>query len=73
MDHFLICGDNQLHDLHSRLILNHPRGSANQLHKCIVTHPKARGVFDGNVKVCKIDANSQKAIILFVLDQACES
>ncbi len=41
----------QIHDLHSKLELNHPRGVAKQLHKCIVAHSSGRGVFDGNVKV----------------------
>lgn len=27
------------------------QGTANQLHKCIVSSPSGRGVFDGNVKV----------------------
>ncbi|KXZ47412.1 hypothetical protein GPECTOR_35g850 [Gonium pectorale] len=51
MSHFLLCGPSQLHDLHSRLTLDHPRGTANQLHKCIVSHSSGKGVFDGNVKV----------------------
>lgn len=51
MRHFLLCGAQQLHDLHSKLELNHPRGKADQLHKCIVSHSTGRGVFDGNVKV----------------------
>lgn len=51
MDHFLLCGEDQLHDLHSQLRLDHPNGHANQLHKCIVSHSSGRGVFDGNVKV----------------------
>ena len=33
MASFLLCGDRQLHDLHSKLLLEHPRGTANQLHK----------------------------------------
>ena len=33
MSSFLLCGDRQLHDLHSKLRLEHPRGTANQLHK----------------------------------------
>ena len=33
MRSFLLCGDRQLHDLHSKLRLEHPRGTANQLHK----------------------------------------
>ena len=33
MSSFLLCGDRQLHDLHSKLLLEHPRGTANQLHK----------------------------------------
>jgi len=51
MRHFLLAGSNQLQDLHSRLVLDHPKGEANQLHKCIVSAPTGRGVFDGNVKV----------------------
>jgi Fe-S cluster assembly protein SufD len=34
MSSFLLCGDGQLHDLHSKLRLDHPNGEANQLHKC---------------------------------------
>ena len=49
--HFLISGSSQLHDLHTKLELNHPRGVAAQLHKCIVAHSSGKGVFDGNVKV----------------------
>lgn len=47
-----ICaGAGQLQDLHSKLTLDHPRGQADQLHKCIASAASARGVFDGNVKV----------------------
>jgi hypothetical protein len=51
MRHFLLAGASQLQDLHSKLVLDHPRGEADQLHKCIVSHASGRGVFDGNVKV----------------------
>jgi hypothetical protein len=34
MGSFLLCGDEQLHDLHSKLRMEHPGGTANQLHKC---------------------------------------
>lgn len=34
MGSFLLCGEGQLHDLHSKLRLEHPGGTANQLHKC---------------------------------------
>ncbi|MCO5571305.1 hypothetical protein L7F22_025043 [Adiantum nelumboides] len=51
MDSFLLAGQSQLQDLHSRLILSHPRGFARQLHKCIVMHSSGHCVFDGNVKV----------------------
>ncbi len=51
MRHFLLAGPSQLHDLHSKLSLSHPRGEAEQLHKCIVAHSTGKGVFDGNVKV----------------------
>ncbi|KAJ6394126.1 hypothetical protein OIU77_023369 [Salix suchowensis] len=46
----LSVGD-QTQDLHSRLILDHPRGHSQQLHKCIVAHSQGQAVFDGNVKV----------------------
>ena len=39
MGSFLLCGDEQLHDLHSKLRLEHPRGTANQLHKCAAPFP----------------------------------
>ncbi|KAI5071914.1 hypothetical protein GOP47_0014165 [Adiantum capillus-veneris] len=51
MNSFLLAGQSQLQDLHSRLILSHPRGFARQLHKCIVMHSSGHCVFDGNVKV----------------------
>lgn len=51
MKHFVLSGEAQLHDLHSKLILDHPEGTADQLHKCIAASPTARGVFDGNVRV----------------------
>jgi Fe-S cluster assembly protein SufD len=51
MRHFLLAGSGQLQDLHSKLVLDHPRGEADQLHKCIVSSATGRGVFDGNVKV----------------------
>eukprot|EP01023_Acetabularia_acetabulum_P064839 TRINITY_DN8506_c0_g1_i3.p1 TRINITY_DN8506_c0_g1~~TRINITY_DN8506_c0_g1_i3.p1 ORF type:complete len:485 (-),score=83.67 TRINITY_DN8506_c0_g1_i3:123-1577(-) len=57
MRHFILCGANCVHDLHSKLRLQHPQGEADQLHKCIVTHSSGRGVFDGNVKV---ERNAQK-------------
>ncbi|GAB4842709.1 hypothetical protein Ancab_012684 [Ancistrocladus abbreviatus] len=41
----------QIQDLHSRLILDHPRGYSRQLHKCIVAHSKGQAVFDGNIRV----------------------
>lgn len=48
---FTVCGEGQLHDLHSKLHLNYPEGQANQLHKCIASAATGRGVFDGNVRV----------------------
>ncbi|CAK9309466.1 unnamed protein product [Citrullus colocynthis] len=42
---------NQTQDLHSSLVLDHPRGYSRQLHKCIVANPQGQAVFDGNVKV----------------------
>lgn len=46
----LSIGD-QLQDLHSKLVLDHPRGVTRQLHKCIVAHSQGQAVFDGNVQV----------------------
>jgi hypothetical protein len=40
----------QIHDLHSRLILDHPRGFSRQLHKCIACGT-GNSIFDGNIKV----------------------
>jgi Fe-S cluster assembly protein SufD len=54
MQSFLLAGEGQLHDLHSKLRLDHPGGRAEQLHKCISAHPSARGVFDGNVRVNRL-------------------
>ncbi|KAF5200478.1 Abci7 protein [Thalictrum thalictroides] len=48
---FHLCVNDQTQDLHSRLILDHPRGTSQQLHKCIVAHSSGKVVFDGNVKV----------------------
>ena len=54
MKHFLLSGNDQLHDLHSKLDLKHPQGEATQLHKCIAAAASARGVFDGNVRVGRL-------------------
>ena len=54
MRSFLLAGESQLHDLHSKIKLDHPEGKAEQLHKCIAVHPSSRGVFDGNVKVNRL-------------------
>jgi hypothetical protein len=37
MRHFMLAADGQLHDLHSKLRLDHRAGQATQLHKCIVS------------------------------------
>ncbi|PQP98858.1 protein ABCI7 chloroplastic [Prunus yedoensis var. nudiflora] len=46
----LSVGD-QTQDLHSSIVLDHPRGYSRQLHKCIVSHSLGQAVFDGNIKV----------------------
>ena len=51
MKSFLLAGEGQLHDLHSKLKLDHPDGTAEQVHKCIAAHATSRAVFDGNVRV----------------------
>ncbi|GMH23362.1 hypothetical protein Nepgr_025205 [Nepenthes gracilis] len=43
----------QTQDLHSKLILDHPRGYSRQLHKCIVAHSQGQAVFDGNFRVSR--------------------
>lgn len=48
----LSVGD-QTHDLHSSVVLDHPRGYSRQLHKCIVSHSLGQAVFDGNIRVNK--------------------
>ncbi|GMI63924.1 ATP-binding cassette I7, non-intrinsic ABC protein 6 [Hibiscus trionum] len=48
---FHLCVGDQTQDLHSRIVLDHPRGYCQQLHKCIVAHSSGQAVFDGNVKV----------------------
>ncbi|KAK9052972.1 hypothetical protein SSX86_029602 [Deinandra increscens subsp. villosa] len=48
---FHLSGSNQTQDLHSKIVLDHPRGFSRQLHKCIVAHSHGQAVFDGNIKV----------------------
>lgn len=48
---FHLSFNDQTQDLHSKLVLDHPRGFSRQLHKCIVAHSSGQAVFDGNVKV----------------------
>ncbi|HCA97883.1 MAG TPA: Fe-S cluster assembly protein SufD [Cyanobacteria bacterium UBA9226] len=43
-------GGQQLADTHSSIMLNHPHGITNQLHKCIVGD-RAHGIFNGKVFV----------------------
>lgn len=58
---FILAGADQLHDLHTKLRLDHPEGRAQQLHKCIAAHPSARGVFDGNVRVNRLAQRTDAA------------
>lgn len=51
---FNLAGKKQLLDTHTKLSLDHPGGSSDQLHKCIVSDATGRGVFDGNVKVNRL-------------------
>ncbi|XP_015880100.3 protein ABCI7, chloroplastic [Ziziphus jujuba] len=48
---FHLAVSDQTQDLHSKLVLDHPRGYSRQLHKCIVSHSLGQAVFDGNIKV----------------------
>ena len=54
MKSFLLAGQGQLHDLHSKLKLDHPDGTAEQIHKCIAVDATSRSVFDGNVRVNRL-------------------
>lgn len=45
-----LIGGEQVADTHSAIALNHPNGTANQLHKCIVDE-RAHAVFNGKVFV----------------------
>ena len=54
MRSFLLAGQDQLHDLHSKLKLDHPDGKAEQLHKCIAANATSRAVFDGSVRVNRL-------------------
>uniref|UniRef100_A0ACD5TQ90 Uncharacterized protein n=1 Tax=Avena sativa TaxID=4498 RepID=A0ACD5TQ90_AVESA len=57
----------QIHDLHSRLILDHPRGYSRQLHKLIAC-VEGKGIFDGNIQVNRYaqqtDAGQQTKCLL---------
>jgi len=48
---FNLAGAGQTLDLHSKLQLDFEEGTSNQVHKCIVSAPSGKGVFDGNVQV----------------------
>nr|DAD34940.1 TPA_asm: hypothetical protein HUJ06_005580 [Nelumbo nucifera] len=52
---FHLSVSDQTQDLHSRLVLDHPRGYSRQLHKSIVAHSSGQAVFDGNIKICTTD------------------
>jgi len=45
-----LIGGEQVADTHSAIVLNHPNGTANQLHKCIIDD-RAQAIFNGKVFV----------------------
>lgn len=51
MRSFILAGEDQLVDLHTRLSLDFPDGEADQLHKAIAAAATSRAVFDGGVRV----------------------
>ena len=51
MRSFILAGENQLVDLHTRLAMDFPEGAADQLHKAIAASATSRAVFDGGVSV----------------------
>ena len=56
MSAFHLAQSNQTQDLHSKLVLDYPRGYSRQLHKCIVSDSSGHAVFDGNIKVNRYSA-----------------
>ncbi|KAI3843063.1 hypothetical protein MKX03_018318 [Papaver bracteatum] len=46
---FHVCVRHQTQDLHSNIILDHPRGFVRQRHKGIAAHSRSRAVGDGNI------------------------
>ncbi|KAJ4806061.1 NON-INTRINSIC ABC protein 6 [Rhynchospora pubera] len=54
----LVSQSNQIQDLHSRLVLDYPKGYSRQLHKCIVCNSAGRAVFDGNIRVNRFAQNT---------------
>lgn len=63
----LLSQNKQIHDLHSRLILDHPKGYSRHLHKCIACGT-GNSIFDGNIKVNRYaqqtDAGQQTKCLL---------
>ena len=51
MRSFILAGEDQLVDLHTRLSMEFPEGEAEQLHKAIAASATSRAVFDGGVRV----------------------
>ena len=51
MRSFILAGEDQLVDLHTRLSMDFPDGEADQLHKAIAASATSRAVFDGGVRV----------------------
>lgn len=56
---FHLSVSDQTQDLHSSLVLDHPRAYSRQLHKCIVAHSLGQAVFDGNIKVNRYFVSSR--------------
>ncbi|MCL7025889.1 hypothetical protein MKW94_010561 [Papaver nudicaule] len=56
-----VCVRDQTQDLHSKLILDHPRGIARQRHKCIASHSRGQVVFDGNIRVNRLAQQTDAA------------
>ena len=52
LDGLTVVTDQQLADTHSNVVLDHPHGTVNQLHKCIIDD-RAHTVFNGRVFVPK--------------------
>jgi Fe-S cluster assembly protein SufD len=49
--HFILAGENQSHDIRSKIQLDYPMAAVNHFHKSIVAQSTGRSLFDATIKV----------------------